>query len=133
METSKSPEVAPTEVRPPTGRRTFPAAFKLEVLAAADKCSKRGQIGALLRRHGLTSTHLTEWRLAREQGLLSPQTPRRGPVPLAQDPLQARLRELERALARMTLRAERAEMLIELQKKVGELLSASSVIRSDVP
>ncbi len=133
MDTSKTAEVAPTEVRPPTGRRTFSSAFKSEVLEEVEKCKNRLEVGALLRRRGLTSNHLLEWRLARKQGLLPAHSPKRGPTPQPHDPLEARVRELELSLTRMTLRAERAEMLITLQKKVAEIFSTTSMLPSEQP
>lgn len=115
---SKRPEVAPTEVTPKAKRRTFSNGFKRKVLAELDACADEpGKAAALLRRHGLYSSHLTEWRRARDEGLLGGQAPtRRGPPPSTGEDAQSRVRELELQLAQMTLRAERAEMLVTLQK-----------------
>ena len=77
-----------------------------------------------LRRHGLYSSHLTEWRRAREAGALVEAAPvRRGPTPAATPKDADRVRELEQQLTQMTLRAERAEMLVTLQKKLVGLFS----------
>jgi transposase len=124
----KRPEVAPTEVTPKAKRRTFSNGFKRKILAEADAAADEpGKVAALLRRHGLYSSHLTEWRRLRDAGELGGQAPtRRGPTPTADDGAQGRLRELEHRLAQMTLRAERAEMLVDLQKKVAALLSITS-------
>jgi transposase len=123
---TKKPDVAPTEVTPKARRRTFSLAFKRKILAEADAAADEpGKIAALLRRQGLYSSHLTEWRRARDAGLLGGATsPRRGPTPDATTagPTE-RTRELEHQLALMTLRAERAEMLVSLQKKLAGLLS----------
>ena len=123
---TKKPDVAPTEVTPKARRRTFSLAFKRKILAEAEAAADEpGKIAALLRRQGLYSSHLTEWRRARDAGLLGGATsPRRGPAAstTATDPTD-RTRELEHQLALMTLRAERAEMLVALQKKLAGLLS----------
>ena len=112
-----------TEVTPRPKRRYFRAADKLRVLRLADACTQAGEIGALLRREGLYSSHLAEWRRAREAGQLSALSPKqRGRKPVAVNPLDKKVVELERALAKAEARAKRAEALVELQKKVSELL-----------
>lgn len=105
-------------------RRSFTAEFKRQVLDEADACKESGgEIGALLRRHGLYSSHLTEWRRAREAGELSGLAPKkRGRKARAKNPLAAEVARLEREVKRQTARAERAERMIELQKKLAELL-----------
>ena len=102
-------------------RRRFTAEYKLKIVRAADACSKTGELGALLRREGLYSSHLVDWRRARERGELV-NAPKRGRRPKAVDPSAKRVAELERKLARAEARAERAEALVELQKKVAALL-----------
>jgi len=112
-----------TEVTAKARRRQFTAEFKRRVLAEADACTKPGEIGALLRREGLYSSHLVEWRRARDSGALAGLAPRkRGPAAKVPHPLERKVVELERSLARAERRAERAEGLVELQKKVSELL-----------
>lgn len=102
-------------------RRRFSAEYKLKVVREADDCTKAGELGALLRREGLYSSHLTDWRRAREQGeLVKP--PKRGRPAKVVDPSAKRIAELERALAKATARAEHAEALVDLQKKVAALL-----------
>ena len=102
-------------------RRRYTAKYKLSIVRAADACAKPGELGALLRREGLYSSHLTDWRRAREKGeLLKP--PKVGRPPNAVDPSAKRIADLERQLARATARAEHAEALVELQKKVAALL-----------
>jgi len=104
-------------------RRRFSAEYKLKVLREADGCRKPGEIGALLRREGLYSSHLVTWRRQREKGELSALSPRkRGPAPREKNPLAAKVAALEKETARLKARAERAEALVELQKKVAELL-----------
>jgi transposase len=110
------------EVPASAKRRAFTAEFKRRVLAEADACGP-GEIGAVLRRHGLYSSHLTTWRRARERGELAGLTPRkRGRKATAKNPLADEVARLERALRRMTARAERAEGLVEVQKKLAALL-----------
>ena len=105
-------------------RRRFTAEFKRRVLAEADACAgEPGGIGALLRRHGLYSSHLVTWRHQRDAGELAGLTPKkRGRKPAPKNPLADRVARLERDLARATARAERAERLVELQKKLAELM-----------
>jgi len=104
-------------------RRRFTAKYKLEVLHKADACTKPGEIGALLRSEGLYSSHLTTWRKASERGELAGLAPKkRGRKAAPPDPLAKRIVELERQNARLTARAERAEALVEVQKKVAMLL-----------
>ena len=112
-----------TEVTAMARRRQYTAEYKRKILAEVEACSKPGEIGALLRREGLYSSHLVAWRHARDNGALAGLTPKkRGPVAKVPHPLERRVVELERSLARAERRAERAEGLVELQKKVAELL-----------
>jgi transposase-like protein len=117
-----STPTAPTEVTPKARRRTFTAEYKRRILREADACKQPGQVGALLRREGLYSSHLTEWRVARERGDLAGETKPRGPKPRPVDARDARISELERENARLQHRVKRAEGIIELQRKVAELL-----------
>ena len=104
-------------------RRTYPAEYKRRVLKEADACTAPGAIGALLRREGLYSSLLVEWRRARERGELAALAPKqRGRKPTPVDPCDQQLRELERQLAQMTGRAERAEVLVDAQKNLAALL-----------
>jgi transposase len=112
-----------TEVSSKAKRRRFTAEYKKRILQEADGCAELGAIGALLRREGLYSSHLVSWRAARERGELAGLTPRkRGPKPAQPNPLAKKLAETERELARYKARLERAEAMIELQKKVSLLL-----------
>jgi len=109
-------------VSPHRDRRRFTAAFKLRILEEAARCVEPGALGALLRREGLYSSHLAAWRAAAKAGALTGPPRRRGPKPTVADPRAQRILVLERALAKATARAEHAEALVELQKKVAELL-----------
>lgn len=112
-----------TEVVAMPKRRRFSAEEKLRILKEADACTRPGEQGALLRREGLYSSHLTEWRRARERGELDALEPKkRGRKPAAVNPLEKKVAELARALEKAEARAKRAEALVELQKKVSELL-----------
>ena len=112
-----------TEVTAKAQRRRFTAAEKLQVLRETDRCTKPGELSALLRREGLYSSHLSMWRAARTRGELAGLTPRRrGPQAKPVDPRDKKIVELERQTRRLQARLERAEGLIELQKKVAQLL-----------
>jgi transposase len=111
------------EVLAKAERRRFTAEYKLKVLREANHCKRPGEIGALLRREGLYWSNLTNWRKQRERGELAGLSSRkRGPQPREKNPLAERARELERDNMRLKRRAERAEGIVELQKKVSEIL-----------
>jgi transposase-like protein len=112
-----------TEVTAKPRRRRFTGEYKRKILDEVAACTKPGEIGALLRREGLYSSNLGEWRRAQERGALAGLTPKkRGPAAKIPHPLERRVVELEKSLARAERRAERAEGLVALQKKVSELL-----------
>ena len=115
--------VAPDpEVVEKASRRRFTAKYKLQVLEEADHCEP-GEIGALLRREGLYSSHLTTWRRQREAGALAALTPRkRGRRGRTVDAQGTRVVELEREVERLRQRLLQAETIIEVQKKVSLLL-----------
>lgn len=107
-------------------RRSFTAEYKSRILAEADRCRKEGELGAMLRREGLYSSHLATWRAQRAEGGLAGLGRRRGPKPKPVDPSAARISELEHEVARLRLRAEKAELLVDLQKKLVQLLEQPS-------
>src|SRR5215467_2590678 len=110
-------------------RRVFTAEYKRRILKAADACGTPGAVGALLRREGLYSSHLVMWRRARNQGELAALAPkRRGRKPTPVDARDRRIVELERQLAEMTGRAERAEALVDAQKNLAALLGRPAAI-----
>ena len=120
------PTVPAVEVVAKATRRRFTGEYKRQILREADACTEPGAIGALLRREGLYSSHLTTWRAQRARGELAGLTPKqRGPAPKPKNPLTSKLAALERTVTRLTARAERAEALVELQKKVAELLGTA--------
>jgi transposase len=113
-----------TEVSEKARRRRFTVEFKRRVVKEADACKAPGEVGALLRREGLYSSHLTTWRAARDRGELGPgaTAKKRGPQASVPDARDKRIAELERENARLAKRAERAEAIAEIQKKVAALL-----------
>jgi transposase-like protein len=108
------------EVAPKAKRRRFSAEYKLRILREAEACSRPGEIGALLRREGLYSSLLSDWRRQREAGALEGLRPRkRGRKPA---PEKQRVTELERENARLRHRLEQAEAIIDVQKKLARIL-----------
>ena len=115
------PEVAPTAVR-----RQFSNAEKLRILEEADACTEPGEIGALLRREGIYSSYLSRWRKARDQGQLDDGKERkRGPKPAANKEIVEEVSELQRENRRLRRRLTRAEVIIEAQKKLSQILGVS--------
>lgn len=115
------PEVPDPQVATKAQRRRFTAAFKLEVLREADRCTEPGSIGALLRRHGLYSSLLTTWRRERDQGALQQLERKRGRKS-TRNPLDERVAQLEKENLRLQRRLHQAEAIIDVQKKVAEIL-----------
>ena len=112
-----------TEVVAKARRRRFTAQYKQQIVREADRCTHLGAIGALLRREGLYSSQLTNWRGARDRGELEGLAPKpRGPKAAAVDPRDRKIVEQDREIVRWKHRAERAEALVEVQKKVAALL-----------
>ena len=125
METAvEVPAAAPeTEVLAKAQRRRFTAEYKRRILKEADRCTQRGEIGALLRREGLYSSALTAWRAARDRGELAGLAPKkRGRRVKRVNPLARKVATQEREIAQWKARAQRAEALIEIQKKASEIL-----------
>jgi transposase-like protein len=115
--------VRETEVEEKARRRGFTAEYKLRVLAEAERCKEPGEVGALLRREGLYSSLLSAWRRQREAGELSARgAKKRGPPAKVPDASARRVAELEKELGRTLVRLKRAEALLDLQKKVSEIL-----------
>jgi len=104
-------------------RRRFTAEYKLRVLRDADACVEPGQVGALLRREGLYSSHLTAWRKQRDEGTLAGLTPkRRGRKASPDAPVIAENERLKRENQRLAAKLHQAETIIEVQKKLSEIL-----------
>ena len=104
-------------------RRTFTAEYKLRILAEADAAAAQpGAIGALQRREGLYSSHLVTWRRERQTGILKGLTPhKRGPKS-KRNPQEEEMQKLRRENQRLTEQLRKAEIVIDVQKKVGALL-----------
>lgn len=104
-------------------RRRFTAEYKLRILREADRSTEAGQLGALLRREGLYSSHLTTWRQQRDAGTLAGLAPkRRGPKPNPDAALVAENQRLKRETQRLAAKLRQAETIIEVQKKLSEIL-----------
>jgi transposase-like protein len=121
-----SPSSKKTEVvEPPRSRRQFSPAEKLRIVRDADACRERGEVGALLRREGIYSSHLAAWRKQLDahgvEGLAA-RRPGRKPVRDAKD---AQIAALEKKAARLERDLELANKLIDLQKKVSEVLGVA--------
>ena len=99
--------------------RSFSVAYKLRILEEADGCDERGQIGALLRREGLYSSHLTTWRRQREAGKLAGSSPKRG---RKKDERAAEIAALRRENERLQGQLAQAELIIAAQKKLAQAL-----------
>ena len=123
--TGASPATAPPAVADPAveakaKRRRFSAEYKLRILREVDRAKGAGEIGAILRREGLYSSHLTQWRRDRDRVAKAGLAARkRGPKGKVEDP---RIKQLEREVAKLKRRNQRLEALVEIQKKASELL-----------
>lgn len=118
-----APVAASPELSDRPRRRTFTVQDKLRILAETDRAAETGGIGAMLRREGLYSSTLSGWRRQRDAGALGALVPaRRGRKTAKPNPLAAELALVQRDNARLSQRLARAEAIIELQKKVAELL-----------
>lgn len=109
-----------TEVVVRAKRRQHTAEYKLRILRELDECTGKGEVGAILRREGLYSSLISKWREQREQGSLNGLGgQRRGPKV---DPNAAELARLQRENKRLKEKLERAELIIDVQKKVARLI-----------
>lgn len=116
--TAVDPEVCAKPVR-----RRFSVEDKLRILRLADGCLEPGSVGALLRREGLYSSHLTTWRRQREEGTLAALKPKkRGRKATDPNPLATELVQLNRENTRLAKRLQQAELIIDVQKKISQLL-----------
>jgi transposase len=107
-------------------RRFFTAEYKKKVLQETDACTKPGEIGALLRREGLYSSHLVCWRAARSRGELSGLQPKkRGPKAKEVNPLAKELADKEREIARLKAENAKLQIICDVQKKVSQLLGVT--------
>ena len=121
--TEKQLATPSTEVPEKPVRRRFTAKYKLRILAEADGCTEFGQVGELLRREGLYSSLLSTWRKQRDEGVLAGLTPkRRGRKAKPKNPFAEKMARLERENERLKTKLRQAELVIDVQKKVSEML-----------
>ena len=129
-----APAAASPELSDRPRRRTFTAQDKLRILAETDRAAETGGIGAILRREGLYSSALTDWRRQRDAGAFSALAPgKRGPKTAEPNPLTAEIAVLQRNNASLTRRLARAEAIIDIQKKVAALLGIPLAPSNDEP
>ena len=119
-ETGKKVAKTSPEVSEKATRRRFTRAYKEQILAQADQCNVQGQLGELLRREGLYSSNLSSWRRQRDAGALAAKQRGRKPNPNKKETQE--LAKLKRDNARLTERLRQAELIIEVQKKVSEMM-----------
>jgi len=123
---NERPDVPDPEVVPIAERRRFTAEEKLRIVEEADHCAEPGEIGALLRREGIYSSYLSRWRRARDRGQLTALRPQqRGPKRATDVALAREVARLQRENVRLQDRLDRAETIIEVQKKLSQLLGQS--------
>lgn len=124
VESQNKPLVIPDpEVTDKAMRRRFSAKYKISILQQADVCAESGGIGALLRREGLYSSNLNTWRRQRDEGTLAALTPKqRGRKATAADPVALENEQLRKDNVRLAKRLKQAELIIDVQKKVSQLL-----------
>jgi len=121
-----SPQTEPEpEVKPLRQRKYHTASYKLQILAELDACIIPGEKGAILRREGLYSSRITAWRRARETGALGALEQKRGRKSQV-SPDALRLAALEKENAELKQQLEKAEMIIDIQKKVSQMFGVSA-------
>ena len=124
--TDKEPKRPNSEVLETKPRRRFAAKYKLSILAEVDACTKPGEIGALLRREGLYSSNIHAWQRQLREGALKGLSPKkRGRKKDEVNPLAKRVAELERDNTKLAKKLKQAETIIEVQKKISEILGIS--------
>ena len=122
---------ADPEVAPRAKRRRYTAAYKLRILQEADGCNQLGQIGALLRREGLYSSHLNTWRRQRAAGQLEGLTDKKRGRKAKQDAKDAEIAALRRENERLQAQLEQAELIITAQKKLAQALEQTLTANRD--
>ena len=122
----ESPGPRDTEVVAKPKRRRFTAEYRLRIVEEADRCTESGDVGRLLRREGLYSSHLTKWREAHRDGARHGlRSKKRGMKPKASNPLEPKVRELEAKIARLEKDLHTAHTILDVQEKVAGLLGFS--------
>jgi transposase-like protein len=129
-----APASASSELSARPRRRTFTARDKLRILADTDRAAETGGVGAVLRREGVYSSTLCDWRRQRDAGAFGALTPvRRGPKTTQPNPLVAEVALLQRNVAHLTRCLARAEAIIAVQKKLADLLGVPMAPNGDGP
>ena len=105
-------------------RRRFAPSYKLRIVEEADRCTEPGEVGRLLRREGLYSSHLTTWRKAARSGSLKALSKKRGRK-RERNPLEEKVRKLECENTRLEKELQKAHLIIDVQGKVAGLLGLS--------
>lgn len=119
-----SGETPDPQVKSKTIRRAFTTAYKLSILGQADQCQGQGEVGALLRREGLYSSHLSTWRRLRREGTLQAlKNNKRGPKATLDLAVRRELEQLRRRNARLEHELEKARTIIDVQKKLSSILA----------
>ena len=104
-------------------RRQFTAEYRLRIVEEADRCTRPGEVGRLLRREGLYTSHLSAWRKARRSGSLQGLAPKkRGAKPAEHNPLSPKVRQLEAKVARLEKELATAHTILDVQGKISGLL-----------
>ena len=113
-------------------RRKFTAQYKLRILEQAESCTKPGQLGVLLRREGLYSSYLSTWKRQKDKDLLDALSPKkRGRKEKPKNPLAQRVAELERENRRLKGKLKKAEIIIDVQKKISQILGVPQKVPED--
>ena len=119
-----SVEAPDPQVKPKTIRRAFTTAYKLSILEQADQCQGHGEVGALLRREGLYSSHLSSWRRLRREGTLQAlKNKKHGPKTTLDPAVRRELEQLRRRNAKLEHELEKARTIIDVQKKLSSILA----------
>jgi transposase len=126
LEAKRSAAASPDpEVIDKPSRRRFAPSYKQRIVEEANRCTESGEVGRLLRREGLYSSHLTTWRKAARSGSLEGLSKKRGRKAIERNPLAGKVQKLEREVTRLEHELHKAHLIIDVQGKVAGLLGLS--------